>query len=111
MVATWTAETISGSGVRLVISQLVAVSNMAMPTLEIALAIRIAVKAALPNTPQREGADAAFEDGVDGLLTGRNPGSTAPGHPCARRASLARASGPLSAALSRARRPPPPARP
>ena len=54
MVATWTADTINGFGLRLVISQLVAVSNIAMPTLEIALAIRITVNAVLLNTPQRE---------------------------------------------------------
>ena len=40
IVATWTADTISGSGLRLVISQLMAVSNIAMPMLEIALATR-----------------------------------------------------------------------
>lgn len=68
----------SGSGLRLVISQLVAVSNMAMPTLEIALATRIAVKAALPNTPQRETEEAvAFDLGAGGLLTGTCEVSTA----------------------------------
>ncbi len=54
MVATCTADTISGSQFMLVISQLVAVSNIAMPMLEIELATRIAVNATLPNTPQRE---------------------------------------------------------
>src|SRR5271157_5111725 len=53
VVAICTADTITGSGLRLVISQLVAVSNMAMPTFETELAIRMTVNARLPNTPQR----------------------------------------------------------
>jgi len=67
MVATWTADTISGFGLSLVISQLIDVSNIAIPTLESALAIRIAVNATLPNTPQRE-EGAGFGAEVDGLL-------------------------------------------
>ena len=48
VVATWTADTIIGSGLRLVISQLVDVSNIAMPTFDSALAIRKTVNARLP---------------------------------------------------------------
>ena len=69
MVATWTADTISGFGLRLVISQLVAVSNIAMPTLEIALEIRMTVKAGWPNTPQREAGTGVGAE-VAGLLKG-----------------------------------------
>ena len=54
VVAIWTADTIIGSGLRLVISQLVDVSNIAMPTFDAELAIRMTVKARLPNTPQRD---------------------------------------------------------
>ena len=53
-VAIWTADTIIGLGLRLVINQLVEVSNMAMPTFDAELAIRMTVKAGLLNTPQRE---------------------------------------------------------
>ena len=58
VVATWTAETIIGSGLRLVISQAIEVSNIAMPTFESELATRITVKARLANTLGREGAPA-----------------------------------------------------
>ena len=58
MVATCTADTISGFGLRLVISQLEAVSNIAAPTAEIELAIRMTVKARWRNTPQGEGGEA-----------------------------------------------------
>ncbi len=58
MVATCTAETIIGSGFRLVISQLIDVSNIAIPTFESELAIRMTVKARLANTFGREGAPA-----------------------------------------------------
>jgi hypothetical protein len=44
-VATCTADTISGFGLRLVISQLIDVSNIAMPMLEIDVAVRITVNA------------------------------------------------------------------
>ena len=54
MVATWTAETIIGSGLRLVISQLIEVSNIAIPTFDAELAIRMTVNARLPNTPHRD---------------------------------------------------------
>ena len=75
MVATWTADTISGFGLSLVISQLIEVSNIAIPTLETALAIRIAVNATLPNTPQREEAGAEpFGAAVDGLVNGLDRG-------------------------------------
>ncbi len=53
-VATWTADTIIGSGSRLVISQLIDVSNMPMPMFEIELAIRMTVKATLLKTPHRD---------------------------------------------------------
>jgi hypothetical protein len=55
IVATCTADTISGFGLRLVMSQLIDVSNIAMPMLEIDVAIRITVNARWPNTPAREG--------------------------------------------------------
>jgi hypothetical protein len=51
-----------GSGLRLVISQLVAVSNIAMPTFDSELATRTTVKARFPKTPQR---DIALTDGSD----------------------------------------------
>ncbi len=53
-VAIWTADTIIGLGLRLVINQLAEVSNIAMPTFDSELAIRMTVKAELPNTPQGE---------------------------------------------------------
>src|SRR5262249_4933986 len=53
VVATWTAETIIGSGLRLVINQLVDVSNMATPTFDIELAARMTMNARLANTPHR----------------------------------------------------------
>ena len=59
VVATWTADTTSGFGLSPVISQLVDVSNIAMPTLEAEVAMRITRKAAFPNTPHRVCADAA----------------------------------------------------
>ena len=90
IVATWTAETISGSGLRLVISQLIAVSNIAMPMLEIELATRMTVKARLPNTPQREAAGvAAFDGRRRGTQGETEMGSSA--HPCAHRAPMAMA--------------------
>ena len=55
IVATWTADTISGFGLRRVMSQLIDVSNMAMPMLEIEVAIRITVNARWANTLGREG--------------------------------------------------------
>ena len=69
MVATWTADTISGSGLRLVISQLVAVSNIAIPTADRDVMIRMTVNATLPNTPQREGVG-PFGAMADGLVKG-----------------------------------------
>src|ERR1700759_2762226 len=53
VVATWTADTIIGSGLRLVISQFDEVSNIANPTFDAELAIRMTVNARLPKTPQR----------------------------------------------------------
>src|SRR5271170_2387253 len=54
VVATWTAETIIGSGLRLVISQFVDMSNIANPTFDAELAIRTTVNARLLKTPQRQ---------------------------------------------------------
>ena len=53
VVATWTADTIIGSGLRLVISQFDEVSNIANPTFDAELAISMTVNAKLPKTPQR----------------------------------------------------------
>jgi hypothetical protein len=63
VVATWTADTILGSGLRLVINQLDDVSNIAKPTFEAELAIRTTVNAKLPKTPQRQ----AWPAGASGL--------------------------------------------
>ena len=63
VVAIWTAETILGLGLRLVISQPEPVSNIANPTLEREVAARMTTKAELPNTPQRDSA----LNGVSGL--------------------------------------------
>src|SRR5271166_107120 len=74
MVATWTADTISGFGLRLVISQAEAVSNIATPTADRELAIRMTVKARWPNTPQRDGREAEGLGAVaDGLVKGGRP--------------------------------------
>ena len=54
VVAICTADTTIGSGLRLVISQADAVSNIATPILATALAATMTAKARLPNTPQRE---------------------------------------------------------
>ena len=73
VVATWTAETIIGSGLRLVISQLIDISNIATPTFETELAIRITVNARLPNTPQRESAPAEGSNLTPDSLDKRTP--------------------------------------
>ena len=52
VVATWTADTIIGSGLRLVMSQFDEVSNIANPTFDAELAISMTVNAKLPKTPQ-----------------------------------------------------------
>ena len=62
VVATWTAETIIGSGLRLVISQFVDVSNIANPTFDAEVAIRTTVNARLPKTPQRQSRPAGASD-------------------------------------------------
>src|SRR5450432_1810832 len=59
VVATWTADTIIGSGLRLVISQLDEVSNIAKPTFDAELAISMTVNAKLPKTPQSRTAGAS----------------------------------------------------
>src|SRR5271170_4136878 len=63
VVATWTAETILGSGLRLVISQFVDMSNIANPTFDAELAIRTTVNARLLKTPPRQSGPA----GASGL--------------------------------------------
>ena len=63
VVATWTAETSLGLGLRLVISQAEPVSNIARPTLESEVAMRMTVKAVLASRP---GLGSALE-GVLGL--------------------------------------------
>jgi hypothetical protein len=69
VVATWTADTIIGSGLRLVISQFDDVSNIANPTFDAELAIRMTVKAKLPKTPHRQsrpaGASGSMLDSLD----------------------------------------------
>src|SRR5277367_5257585 len=68
VVATWTADTIIGSGLRLVMSQLDEVSNIANPTFDAELAIRMMVNATLPKTPQRQSpAEGASDLAVDSL--------------------------------------------
>ena len=63
VVATCTADTILGSGLRLVISQFVDVSNIAKPTFDAELAIRTTVNAKFPKTPQRQ----SWPAGASGL--------------------------------------------
>src|SRR6202453_742878 len=61
VVATWTAETSLGLGLRLVIIQAGPVSNIANPTLESDVATRMTMKVELPSRPQRDSAlDGAF---------------------------------------------------
>jgi hypothetical protein len=68
VVATWTADTIIGSGLRLVMSQFDEVSNIANPTFDAELAISITVNATLPKTPQRQSpAEGASDLAVDSL--------------------------------------------
>src|ERR1700733_13854856 len=64
--ATWTAENIMGSGLRLVMSQFDEVSNIANPTFDAELAISMTVNAKLPKTPQSRTA-AASDLAVDSL--------------------------------------------
>ncbi len=59
VVATWTADTIMGSGLRLVMSQFDEVSNIANPTFDAELAISMTVNAKLPKTPQSRTAGAS----------------------------------------------------
>jgi hypothetical protein len=70
VVATWTAETIIGSGLRLVISQFDEVSNIANPTFDAELAIKMIVNAKLAKTPHRHsGLMGASELTLDSLDT------------------------------------------
>src|ERR1700693_5849496 len=66
VVATWTADTIMGSGLRLVMSQFDEVSNIANPTFDAELAISMTVNAKLPKTPQSRTA-ATSDLAVDSL--------------------------------------------
>jgi hypothetical protein len=59
VVATWTADTIIGSGLRLVMSQFDEVSNIANPTFDAELAMSMTVNAKLPKTPQSRAAGAS----------------------------------------------------
>ena len=61
VMAICTADTINGSGLRLVMSQLEAVSNIVSPMVDTALAMRMTVKAVFANRPQRDflGGDAS----------------------------------------------------
>src|ERR1700692_2434972 len=59
VVATGTADTIIGSGLRLVMSQFDEVSNIAKPTFDAELAISMTVNAKLPKTPQSRAAGAS----------------------------------------------------
>src|ERR1700677_3962837 len=68
VVATWTVDTIIGSGLRLVMSQFDEVSNIANPTFDAELAISMTVNATLPKTPQRQSpAEGASDLAVDSL--------------------------------------------
>ena len=60
VIAICTIDTISGSRLRLVISQLDPVSNMASPMVDAALATRMTLKAALANMPHRDFGATAF---------------------------------------------------
>ncbi len=71
VVATWTADTIIGSGLRLVMSQFDEVSNIANPTFDAELAISMTVNAKLPKTPQSRAAGAS-DLAVDSL-DNKNP--------------------------------------
>ena len=62
VVATWTADTIIGSGLRLVMSQFDEVSNIANPTFDAELAMSMTVNAKLPKTPQRQSRPAGASD-------------------------------------------------
>src|ERR1700738_3997480 len=62
VVATWTADTIIGSGLRLGMSQFDEVSNIANPTFDAELAISMTVNAKLPKTPQRQSRPAGASD-------------------------------------------------
>src|ERR1700722_15321012 len=68
VVATCTADTIIGSGLRLVMSQFDEVSNIANPTFDAELAMSMTVNAKLPKTPQRQSLAAGASDlAVDSL--------------------------------------------
>jgi hypothetical protein len=73
VVATWTAETIIGSGLRLVINQFVDVSNIANPTFDAELAMRMTVNAKLPKTPQRQSRPAGASELTLDSLDKENP--------------------------------------
>jgi hypothetical protein len=81
VVATWTAETSLGLGLRLVIIQAEPVSNIANPTLESEVATRMTMKAELPSRPQRGSAlDGVFGSRFDSVvkLSARYPDTVRP---------------------------------
>jgi hypothetical protein len=73
VVATCTADTIIGSGLRLVMSQFDEVSNMANPTFDAELAMSMTVNAKLPKTPQRQSLAAGASDLAVNSLDKRSP--------------------------------------
>src|SRR3984885_8649427 len=73
VVTTCTADTIIGSGLRLVMSQFDEVSNMANPTFDAELAISMIVNAKLPKTPQRQTLAAGASDLAVNSLDKRSP--------------------------------------
>ena len=73
VVATWTADTIIGSGLRLVMSQFDEVSNIAKPTFDAELAISMTVNAKLLKTPQRHSGPAGASDLTLDSLDKKNP--------------------------------------
>src|ERR1700677_1514129 len=81
VVATWTAETSLGLGLRLVIIQAEPVSNIANPTPESEVATRMTMKAELPSRPQRGSAlDGVFGSRFDSVvkLSARYPDTVRP---------------------------------
>src|SRR5277367_4315577 len=73
VVATWTADTIIGSGLRLVMSQFDDVSNIANPTFDAELAMSMTVNAKLPKTPQRQSWPAGASDLTLDSLDNKDP--------------------------------------
>src|SRR5574337_638428 len=84
VVATCTADTIIGSGLRLVISQLDAVSNIAIATFDNELATRMTVNGRLAKTPQRDlltaGGSGFTAESSDNAISARMAGTAQIGH-------------------------------